>query len=845
VASILQNMATLGSDLLAPARTDGWPSHQMAPVADEGCYHCGQPMAAESPWRTTLDETPASFCCAGCQALAETIHAGGFGHLYRSSTRFATPLEGEALDRAQRRWEAYDTPELMAQFTRAVSEEIVECTLSVEGLRCAACVWLIEQTLEKLPGVQSAQVNFSTGRAMVRWRHVNGLSYLLRAMAELGYPAWPYEAARSDAEARRARRSLLMRLGVAMLGMMQVMMYAWPAYTHEASIDPSHLTLLRWASLLLTLPVVLYSAQPIFAGAWRDLVRHRRLGMDVPVALGIGAAFLASLRATILDQGEVWYDSVTMFVAFLLAARYLELRARQAAQSGAEALARQLPATVERLDERGDSSIVPVARLRLGDRLLIRPGETIPADGTICDGSTDVDESLLSGESVPVSRTVGATVLAGSFNCTSPIEMQITQVGANTRLAGIVQLLDRALSERPPAAQLADRVAALFVVVLLGLAALSGLVWWWIDATRALPIMVTVLVVSCPCALSLATPAALAAAQGTLARAGLLVTRGRTVESLAHVTDVVLDKTGTLTKGRFEVARIQLFAEASENECLALIAAMEHASEHPLARALCDEAERRGVARAPGQHAQAVPGQGMKMLTPGGEVRLGTRRFVMPTASLSADIQSEIGADAGQTCVWLADARQVLARVYLQDTLRDDAQELLQQLRSGGYHVHLVSGDAPATVAWWARKLGISDATGGVTPSGKREYVEALQTQGRRVLTVGDGINDAPVLAQADVSIAIGSGAPLAQVGADAVLQGNRLAVIGSALQFARRVRRVIRQNLTWAFAYNVTAIPLAMIGWMPPWLAAIGMSLSSLLVVGNAWLLSRDRRFT
>ncbi len=833
------------------------------------CYHCSQPVMSDTPWRTTLGDAPAVFCCAGCQALAETIHSGGFGHIYRSQARFATPLDAAAKSEAQRRWLAYDAPELMAQFTRPVTEDVVECTLSVEQLRCAACVWLIEQTVEKLPGVQSVQVNFATQRAAIRWKPGTArLSDLLREMAAIGYPAWPFEAARSDAHAKRERRGLLMRLGVAMLGMMQVMMYAWPVYTHENTIDPDHLSLLRWTSLILTLPVVLYSAQPIFAGAWRSL-RQRHLNMDVPVALGIGAAFLASLVATVAGRGEVWFDSVTMFVAFLLAARYLELRARQSARSGAEALARQLPATVERLAGWPDAiegecaEVVPVVRLKRGDYVRIRPGETIPADGTVRAGRTDVDESLLSGESLPVPRTVGERVLAGSFNCTSPVVVEVAEVGAGTRLAGIVQLLDRALAERPPAAVLADRIAAIFVAALLALAGLAGLVWWWIEPARAVQVMVTVLVVSCPCALSLATPAALAAAHGALARRGLLVTRGSMIEAMAGVTDVLLDKTGTLTEGRFVVTAIETYGEDSATSCLRLAAAMEGVSEHPIARAICAEARARDTSAVDASAVDAisyttadaasivsVPGRGMRMQTASGEGRVGSARFVdeirnstvAPRHAPFANASASTAAIAA-THVWLGDARGPMARLTLQDRLRDDARTLLAQLQEQGKQIHLISGDAPQTVVWWARELGITQAQGGVSPESKRDYVERLQGKGASVLAVGDGINDALVLAQADASIAIGSGAPIAQAGADAVLHGTGIVAIGDALAFSGQVRQVIRQNLGWAFAYNMTAIPLAVIGWMPPWVAAIGMSLSSLLVVGNAWRLSRGMR--
>ncbi|MEM5426857.1 heavy metal translocating P-type ATPase [Cupriavidus oxalaticus] len=816
--------------------------------AQLACFHCGLPVTQAEPLAAELDGARRVFCCGGCQALAQTLYAAGFAHLYGDEARFARPIDDAARREAEPIWAAYDTPELRTQFVRPLDNGRAEITLAPENIRCAACAWLIEQHLTRQPGVESAVANVATRRVVVRWREgTQSVAGLLAALAGIGYMAWPFEVSRTDQQERRARRSLLMRMAVAMLGMMQVMMYAWPIYTHEATIDPGQLQLMRWASLALTLPVVFYSASPIFAGAWRSL-RQRHLGMDVPVAIGVGAGFIASALATVRGIGEVYFDSVTMFVAFLLLARYLELRVRQASRSGAEMLARQLPATCERLAGIGATGErIPVARLRQGDLIRVKAGEIVPADGTVVAGASELDESMLTGESRPVRRGAGETVLAGCFNTASPLELRVSRVGAGTRLAEIVAVLDRALAEKPRLATLADRVAGWFVATLLVLAALTGLVWGlWIDPSRALLVTIAVLVVSCPCALSLATPAALAAAGAALSRRGVLLTRGHALETLARVTDVVLDKTGTLTEGRFAVAAVQPLADLGEAQCLALAAAMERGGEHPIARAL--------LAAAPdgGRHAGAVtgirnvPGQGLEATVAGRRLRLGRPDFARGLVGGGSPVHVPAVAGPihpGATVVWLAAQEGMLASFVLADVERAQTSALLARLGALGVNCHLVSGDNAAAVHWWAKHFGIDDAAGEVTPEGKRDYVARLQQGGAVVLAVGDGINDAPVLAQAQVSIAIGSGAPLAQAGADAVLTHGGIDEIATALAVSRKARRVVRQNLGWSFFYNVVAIPLAATGLVTAWMAGIGMSLSSLLVVANAWRLLRAGR--
>lgn len=738
-------------------------------------------------------------------------------------------------------WAAYDTPELRRQFVRELADGRAEVTLAPENIRCAACAWLIEQHLGQLDGVESVVANVATRRVVVRWRDATqGVANLLSSLADIGYEAWPFEVSRTDQQDRRERRSLLMRMAVAMLGMMQVMMYAWPLYTHEATIDPGQLQLMRWASFALTVPVVLYSAWPIFAGAWRSL-RQRHMGMDVPVAIGVAAGFLASAIATARGVGEVYFDSVTMFVAFLLLARYLELRVRQASRSGAEMLARQLPATCERLALAGGAGErIPVARLQPGDRIRVKAGEIVPADGVVLAGASELDESMLTGEARPVKRVLGDTVLAGCFNTASPLEVRIDRIGAQTRLAEIVAVLDRALADKPRLAQLADRVAGWFVGTLLVMAAVTGAVWAvWIDPSRALLVTVAVLVVSCPCALSLATPAALAAAGAALSRRGVLLTRAHALETLSRVTDVVLDKTGTLTEGRFALVATRTFGVSDADTCRCMAAAMERGGEHPIARAF-SEASGDAVAETMVNDLRNVPGQGLEAFLDGRRVRLGRREFVAALSPHPDSTGHEPESHPGATEVWLGDAAGYLACFQLADVARAQTPALLRNLASLGVRCHLVSGDGAAAVRWWADRFGMPTAAGAVTPEGKREYVAALQRSGAVVLAVGDGINDAPVLAQAQVSIAIGSGAPLAQAGADAVLTHGGVAEIATAIIAARRARRVVRQNLAWAFAYNVVAIPLAATGHVTAWMAGIGMSVSSLLVVANAWRLLR-----
>ncbi|CAG0966493.1 partial putative copper-importing P-type ATPase A, partial [Rhodocyclaceae bacterium] len=773
--------------------------------------------------------------CVGCQAVAEAIVAKGLGDYYRH--RDAMPESPrEALPEALQELGLFDHPEVQKNFVRPVGEHEREASLILEGITCAACVWLNESHIAHQPGVTAVDINYATRRARVRWdeRRIR-LSQILEAIAAIGYRAHPYDTAKSEQLARKERKSALWRLFVAGFGMMQVMMYAVPVYlADEGTMTPDIEQLMRWASLILTLPVILYSSAPFFAAAWRDL-KLRRVGMDVPVALGVGSAFLASCWATLAASGEVYFDSVTMFVFLLLGGRYLEMMARQKAARGVETISKALPAFAERYLQFPGSATerVAVASLAVGDVVLVKPGETMPADGCVVDGESSADESLLTGESRPVAKRVGDAVTGGSVNIGSPLKLRIERVGEATRLASIRRLMERAAAEKPKVVEMADRIAVRFVAALLVLASATAIVWWQIDPSRALWVFVSVLVVSCPCALSLATPAVLTVATGAMARRGVLVTRGHAIETLARATDFVFDKTGTLTQGRPALAEILPIGNISSAEVLALGAALEQGSEHPLGRAIREAAP--ADVSVPMAACKAYTGQGVEGTAGARVLRIGRPEFV--GASIDMPVPEAVAqwTRDGDTAVALGDGTDWLAFFRITDKLRDGAGDAIQTLHDLGMRMTVLSGDAPNTVSHAAAKLGIETSVGGMTPEDKHGYIRSLQAKGALVAMVGDGVNDAPVLAQAHVSVAMGGGTDLARSQSDVVLLSDDLRQLAAGAALARRTVRIIRQNLTWAFAYNFLAIPLAMGGFITPWMAGIGMSASSLLVVMNA----------
>jgi Cu2+-exporting ATPase len=744
------------------------------------------------------------------------------------------------------RWETLDAQEDWQSFSRKLKEgdNAWESYLAIEGMYCPACSLKVEEALLSSPGVRSAQVNGATATARVVWSPGAGKpSDWFKALQGAGYGALPAADLLSAVPRVRAQRLLLWRWLVAGFCMMQVMMYATPAYVAQpGDITPDIQALLRWASWILTLPVLLFSCRPFFESAWRD-VRHARIGMDVPVTLGLLIAFGASTAATFDPSGpmggEVWYDSISMFVFFLLSGRLLEQRLRDRTAGSLEALARRMPETVERLNNDNEFERVPLRQLAVGDRIRVLPGEVLPADGTIAVGDTRVDEALLTGESRPLARGPGQQVIAGSHNLTGMVLVDVERIGEQTRFAGIVALMERASVEKPQLAQLADRIATPFLLGVLVASAAAAAWWWSAGPAQALGVAVAVLIVTCPCALSLATPAATLAAAGGLARRGVLVRRLAALEACAGVDTVVFDKTGTLTQQQGSVVHTRCRPGVESAEALGLAAALARHSLHPASRAVAAAASAVGDSGIASWNASTVEekaGSGVM-----GDVTREDGRE-RRTLKLGSAAFCGVPADTRDAVrqIHLADEEGWLASFELDEALRPDAASAIGVLQRLKLRLQLLSGDQTRAVRRLAARAGIEWSWGSQSPEDKLEHVRRLQKGGHRVAMVGDGVNDGPVLARADVSIAMGDAVPLAQAQADFVILGGQVSGVASLLLHARRTHAIVRQNLTWAAAYNATCVPLAVIGWMPPWLAGLGMAASSLVVVLNSARLAR-----
>lgn len=731
-------------------------------------------------------------------------------------------------------WKALDTPDEWAGFSDPHTENNKSLHIShfvVEGMHCAACSMTVEEALKSLRGVESAEVSAASGRASVVWSDVKAKpSDLARAVQKAGYRLLPAMNISIAEERRQDKRLALWRWLVAGLCMMQVMMYAWPAYVAEpGEMSMDAVNLLRWASWVLTLPVMLFSSRPFFSSAISAL-KQRRISMDLPVALGIIITFVVSSAATFEPQGwwghEVYFDSLTMFVFFLLTGRWLEAGLRDRTAGSFEALMRRLPESTERRNADGSFQRVSIRQLQIADVVRVLPGEAFPADGQILHGDTTANESLLTGESRPLSRQQGDTVIAGSYNLSRPVEMLVQQLGKSTRYGQIVALMERVATDKPRLALLADRIARPFLILVLLAAAGAAAFWWESDPGRAMMAAVAVLIVTCPCALSLATPAAMLTMAGSLAKQGVLVRRLQALEALAKIDTVVFDKTGTLTHDRMKLGSIATRQGTTPEQALSLAVALAKQSLHPASRALVVAgADPADIAL---DSVQELPGQGLIANSVHGRLRLGSAAL--------CDVQSV--ADTLQ--VHLADDQGWLATFDLEEDIREDAASAVQALKAAGIEAQILSGDRQQAVQHIGDNLRMSLVRADATPQDKLEHMQALQARGSKVAMVGDGLNDGPVLACADVSIAMGQAMPLAQAQSDFVVLGGRLAVIPELVMHARRTMRIVRQNLAWAAIYNATCIPLAIAGLLPAWLAGLGMAASSILVVLNAARLAR-----
>jgi Cu2+-exporting ATPase len=773
-------------------------------ASDRSCRHCGEAVVTDA----------SEFCCNGCAAAAAWIRDAGLDDYYRLRSADGNRVALEAGD-----FSAWDRADVQRGHVSETSDGC-EITLAVEGLRCAACAWLIDRALLREPGVTSVSVNAVTGRLRLGWKPERvKLSVLLQRLSALGYRPHLAGGVALERERRRERNQLLLRLGVAALATTQAMMFSEALYLDSHGTMPlATRDLFRWLTFLVCTPVVFYSGMPFLAGMAREL-RLRRPGMDTLAATSILLAYFASLIETLRGGPHVWFDAAAMFVLFLLSARLLERFARLRASARLDLLARAQPALAWRLRE-SRTEQVPINELAIGDEVRVPADTLVPADGVLLDAHASFDESLLSGESVACEKRVGDTVYAGSIALAQPARLRITGIGTQTRLSQILRLVERAQAQRPALAQTADRIAGVFVVVMFLLALSAFAFWWPLDSGRAFAVALAVLVAACPCALSLAVPAALSAANDALARRGVLVLGADALARLASVDTVLLDKTGTLTCGKPTLMRSEIFDGREQAEVLALAAALERDNRHPLALAFA----RPVILEIHGQRLH--PGLGVEGRHAGHCYRLGR-----------ADFACARGDDGA---LWLSEDGRAIARFQLADPLRSDAAPTMARLRALGLSLQVASGDAEPAVRSACAELGISEFHARQSPEDKLATIRTLQARGRRVLMLGDGINDAPVLAGADVSMAMGQGSALAQRSADILLLGNGLSALPEAIALARRTRRVIRQNFGWALTYNLIAVGIAASGWIHPGWAALGMAGSSLGVTVNALRLSR-----
>ncbi|OGT01493.1 MAG: copper-translocating P-type ATPase [Gallionellales bacterium RBG_16_57_15] len=799
------------------------------------CFHCGLPIPPEADYRARLDGAERRFCCFGCQSVCSAIFEAGLQGYYQRTpegTLLGPPPE------PPRDIEIYDLDEVQQEFVTC-SGDVRDIHLLVEGIHCAACVWLIERGLQRVPGVQSANVNLAAKRLHLRWDNRRArLSDVIRALARIGYAAVPYDPESAEGVIKKANRAMLYRLffaGFAMMNMLWISIALYSGASRDEFRDFFH-----WAGLVLATPTLLYAGYPFYRGAFGGL-RGGQLTMDLPIAIGLSVtyAYSAYITVTAARIGEVYFDTVTNLIFVILIGRYLEGMFRHQAVSATRRLLELQPRAAIVVRD-GEEQMTPIRGVKPGDHVLIKPGYKVPVDGIVLEGHSAVDESMLSGESTPVSKSVGAKVSAGTVNTNGALLVEVRTLLQETTLAKIIRLVEEAQSSKAPIQRLADTIVPWFVLVTLVCATLTFLIWNGKDFGIALMAATSVLIITCPCALGMATPMSIAVASGLGAKHGILIKNGLVLETLSKVTHFVFDKTGTLTEGRMSVAQMHVAPGVAKEDILRNAAAVERYSEHSVAKAIVAEADKQqlnyrdiGASRF-----HATAGLGVDASVDGKTVLLGSAEWLVRRGiALNAELQAqahELEAQA-MSCVHVAMGDVHLAVFALADRLRGDARQLIGELRAAGIAMTLLSGDRRPVAEAIARQLGGMEVIAEVLPQDKDQMIRQLQRHGAVVAMVGDGINDAPALIRADVGIALGSGTDVSVESADIVLMHNELDKVRQATLLSRRTLRTIKQNIGLSFVYNAIMVPLAMMALVTPLVAAITMPLSSLAVIGNA----------
>jgi Cu2+-exporting ATPase len=806
------------------------------------CFHCGEMALEGNRWCLDIDGENQTMCCPACKAVAETIIGSGLKDYYKHRTalpEISPKQKRTASGDVREELKLYDEIAIQHPFViRTTNEQQkieAEAILVISGISCAACAWLIEHRLNQLEHVVSANLNLTTHRLMVRWLDADiKLSHIFEEIHQLGYQAHPFSATEAEHQRIQESKTAFRRLAVAGFATMQVMMLAVPLYVGALQgILVQYEIFLRAASMLFATFVVLYSARPFFSAAVRDL-KTRHLTMDVPVSIAILLAYFASVWSTVNQGPEIYFDSVCMFTFFLLTGRFFEMRARHRMTQAGNNLLDLMPSAAIKSSPGGDI-VIPASDIQVGDLLIIKPGQQIPADGIVESGISAVDEAALTGEYLPIDKSPGDALIGGTHNVESQLLMRVTATGVDAELNTIMRLMDRAQHEKPAIAIFADKVASRFVAAVLIIASSIAIAWSFIDPSQAFWITLAVLVVTCPCALSLATPTALTAATASLREQGFLISKGHVLEGLNQIDRIVFDKTGTLTRGELSLEQVipaSANISLNEQQALKIAATLEQYSNHPIARAF------NSISYYATNNIEQITGKGVKGQLINIEnqenqentfYRIGRADFAYPQQHLTPPMNDD------RQWLLLADNNQPLYWFALSDSLRQGAVPMVKQLKAWGIKISILTGDPSAQVEAVATTLDIDDVHKGLSPAEKLEFASNWQQQGERLMMVGDGINDVPTLARADIAVAIGQASDLTKTNADAVITNNNLTTILHALSKGKKSSNIIRQNIYWALLYNVLALPLAATGFIPPWAAAIGMSVSSLIVVGNA----------
>ena len=791
----------------------------------ETCFHCDLTIPSGFDFSYDVLGKKRNFCCAGCLAIAETLVENNLTDFYRFRNTSSNKPE-KLIPQELQELQALDQPSILKEIS-AQDKQTRTIELGIEGITCAACGWLIEKKLSMLSSVIEISVNVSTHRARLVWSKNGSLSEILTTLNELGYRGYPFSEDAREKSFDKTSRAYIKRLLVAGLGMMQVMTYALAIYIGEfQDISARHQTFLYWISALVATPVVLYSAKPFFQSAWRNL-KVKQLGMNLPVSIAILSAFSASIYSLLFNADAFYFDSVVMFTFFLLIGRYLEHRARYRSLLKQQNFNRLIPLSVSKRNQDQSLTIIPIAEIKPDDILIINAGGIIPVDGILLENSAEINESVISGEFMPVQKTNGDHLISGSSNQSASLIMQVTHDFQTSHIQSLINLQQNAEQMKPDSVSLADKISHWYVLLLLILVIATGTYWWHVQPEQAFSIVLSVLVVSCPCALSLATPAVIAAATSQLSDLGLMIRSKMALSRLAHIDQIYFDKTGTLTTGHLQITKTLTHTDMDENICLHIAALLETISNHPIAGAFKENIPSEDMI----EDLRETIGEGVSGIINGKHYKLGNQKFI----SVDKFKFSQIAVEKFETPLYLTCDKKHIATFVLEDSLKPTAISMIGALKRITSSITLLSGDSDSAVANTAEQLNIENYISAANPEEKLNQISCDQKQGKKVLMVGDGFNDVGALAAANVSITMGTGTNLSKTSSDAVLVSNDLNVIAKTLQIAKKVQRVTKQNLTWAIVYNLTAIPFAMMGLVPAWLAAIGMSLSSLIVVLNA----------